>query len=334
MSLVTSPTHPPEQARVSEPVADQVARAAVLRRLELEVVRRLDGRVSGEHHTTAIGPGSERAGAREYTPGDDARRIDWSLTARSHAAHVRTTEADRELETWVVADRSASLDFGTAAREKRDVVLGVCAAFGVLTVREGNRYGVLVSGGPELVRRPPAAGRRAMLAALATVHDVAREGGAPGPGADLADALRMLPRLSPRRGQVVVVSDFLDAPTAPGAPRTAWPEALRALATRQQVIAVHVSDPREAELPDVGMLSVVDPETGRLLHVQTRSKGLRERYAAAAAERLARVERDVQRSGAEYLHVSTGRDWLADVVAFAAGRRARHRADALGRVLS
>ena len=320
-----SPTAPPSHPH--ETVAEQVARAAVLRRLELEVVRRLDGRVAGEHHTTAIGPGSERAGAREYTPGDDARRIDWSLTARSHATHVRTTEADRELETWIVADRSASLDFGTAAREKRDVVLGVCAAFGVLTVREGNRYGVLVSGGPTLVRRPPAPGRRAMLAALATVFDTAREGGAPGAGAGLADALRMLPRLSPRRGQVVVVSDFLDSATG-------WPEALRAMATHQQVIAVHVTDPREAELPDVGMLAVVDPETGRLLHVQTRSKGLRERYAAAAADRLARVESDVLRSGAEYLRVSTGRDWLADVVAFAAGRRARHRADALGRVLS
>ncbi len=130
----------------SASVAEVAARAAVLRRLELEVLRRLDGSASGDHLTAAIGPGSERAGAREYEPGDDARLIDWNLTARSATTHVRTTEAEREVDTWIVADRSASLDFGTARAEKRDVVLGAAAAFGMLTVRGHNRLGVLVAG--------------------------------------------------------------------------------------------------------------------------------------------------------------------------------------------
>ncbi len=127
---------PPSPAR---PVA---AKAAVLRRLELDVTRRLDGLLSGDYLAFASGPGTEPAGARPYGPGDDARRIDWSLTARALTPHVRTTEADRELETWVVADRSASLDFGTAEREKREVALAAVAAFGFLTVRAGNRLGV------------------------------------------------------------------------------------------------------------------------------------------------------------------------------------------------
>ena len=133
-------------ARSASP-ATVAAKAAVLRRLELEVTRRLDGLLTGDYLAVAAGPGTEQAGARPYEPGDDARRMDWNLTARTLSPHVRTTNADREMETWVVADRSASLDFGTADREKRDVVLAAVAAFGFLTARHGNRLGVVVAGG-------------------------------------------------------------------------------------------------------------------------------------------------------------------------------------------
>jgi len=305
-----------DATRVSERASDHVGRAAVLRQLELDVIRRLDGRASGDHHTSSLGPGSERAGAREYQPGDDARRIDWSLTARSHAAHVRTTEADREIETWVIADRSASLDFGTAGREKRDVVLATAAAFGILTARSGNRFGVMACGGPTIIRRPSSTGRTAMLASLATLYDTPRQGAAPGQGADLTAALELLPRVQPRRGQVVVASDFLDP--------SEWSSALRSLVLRHHVICVHVTDPRELELPDVGMLAVVDPESGRLVHVQTKGNGVRERYAVAARARNDAIERAIRLSGAEYLAASTGRDWLTDIIGFVTGnRRAR-----------
>ena len=116
--------------------------------------------LTGDYLAVAAGPGSEPAGARPYEPGDDARRMDWNLTARSVAAHVRTTDADREMETWIVADRSASLDFGTAACEKRDLVLAAAAAFGFLTARHGNRLGVLMAGGVSVTRMPARSGRR------------------------------------------------------------------------------------------------------------------------------------------------------------------------------
>jgi uncharacterized protein (DUF58 family) len=312
------------EPRVSESVAHVVNRAAVLRQLELDVVRRLDGRLTGDHHTTAIGPGSERAGAREYQPGDDARRIDWNLTARSINPYVRTTEADRELETWVIADRSASLDFGTAEREKRDVVLGTTAAFGLLTARMGNRFGVLACGGPSLIRRPAATGRTALLASLATLYDTPRYSELPGAGADLTGALTTLPRIQPRRGLVIVVSDFLDSAD--------WQHALRGLALRQHVVAIHVTDPREFELPDVGMLSVVDPESGQLLHVQTKSAALRERFSAAANARGKAIETAIRASGADYLRVSTDSDWLADVIGFASANRGARRSRIIGKV--
>ena len=289
------------------------AKAAALRRLELDVTRRLDGLVSGDYLASAAGPGSEPATARPYGPGDDARRIDWSLTARALSPHVRTTIADRELETWVVADRSASLDFGTAHGEKRELVLAAVAAFGFLSIRAGNRLGVVATGGSDLVRYPARPGRIALLAALSGLFDTPRQASGPSPAADLHAALVRLERTQVRRGQLVVISDFLDS--------SPWADPLRRLALRHQVIAVHVSDPRELALPAVGMLTVVDPETGAHLHVQTNSATLRARYAAAAEERHGRIRRSLLDAGAEQLVLSTDRDWLVDIARFVGRRR-------------
>jgi uncharacterized protein (DUF58 family) len=303
----------------STPPSAVINKSAVLRRLELDVRHRLDGRLTGEYLSAVIGPGSERAGARAYEPGDDARRMDWNLSARAIGPHVRTTEADRELETWVVTDRSASMDFGTAHHEKRELVLAALAAFGAITARTGNRLGVVIAGSEQLRRIPPANSRVSMLAALSAVYDTPRRLSPPDDAADLANALRFLDRTHVRRGQVVVVSDFLD--------RSDWPTEVRRLALRHQLICVQVTDPREFELPPVGILSVVDAESGRQMHVQTNSTSLRQRYADAAAERQQEIVRSITRAGAEHLHLSTDRDWLLDIVRFLSRRR--HRSHAL-----
>ncbi len=297
----------------SEPPAEVLDKAATLRRLEVAINRRLDGTRSGEYLGAVVGPGSERAHPRRYTPGDDARRIDWNLSARALEPHLRDTDADRELDTWVVADRSASLDFGTARREKREVVLAATAAFGLLTVRSGNRFGVVMSGGSTLRQLPPASGRHRMMAALSAVYDTPRYSAAPPNSADLAAALSTVHRLAVRRGQVVVVSDFLDA--------TDWAAPLRRLALRHQVVAVQVSDPREFELPDVGLLLVTDTETGRHLHVPTSDAAVRGRYTDAATARQERILAAVRRAAAEHLQLSTDRDWVRDVVEFVVRRR-------------
>jgi uncharacterized protein (DUF58 family) len=301
----------------SAPPTDLLAKSAVLRRLELEVTRRLDGRIAGDHLTRATGPGSERAGARAYVPSDDARRIDWNLSARSLQPQVRTTEADRELETWMAVDRSASLDFGTSRREKREVVLAAVAAFGILTVRAGNRIGLVIAGGVRLRHLPPAHSRTGVLAAMATVYDTPRTDAPPAADADLAASLDWLGRTRLRRGQMVVVSDFLD--------RSDWPAPLRRLALRHQVIAVHVTDPREMALAPVGMLALVDPETGRSLHVQSNSSKLRARYAEAARERQESIRRSLEGAGAEYLHLSTGDDWVLELARFVTDRSRRRQ---------
>ncbi len=273
--------------------------------------------LTGDYLAVTAGAGTERAGARPYEPGDDARRMDWNLTARALAPHVRTTDADREMETWIVADRSASLDFGTSTCEKRDLVLAAAAAFGFVTARHGNRLGVLVAGGDSVARVPARSGRAPLMAALATLYDWPRAERRPGPGADLVGTLERLDRARAQRGQVVVISDFLEP--------SAWRDSISRLAVRHQVVAVHVTDPREFELPAVGVLGVIDPETGRRLHVQTNSAALRARYLAAAADRHHQIRAALLRSGAEHLHFSTDRDWLIDFARFLATRHT-HRA--------
>ncbi|WP_233512276.1 DUF58 domain-containing protein [Micromonospora deserti] len=290
-----------------------------LRRLELTITRRLDGLLHGRYLGLLPGPGSDQAGSREYRPGEDeVRRMDWSVTARTTVPHVRTVDADRELTTWTLVDATPSMDFGTAELEKRELAVAAVAAVGFLTAGTGNRLGahLLTHGG---VRRFPArTGRVHLLGLLRTLLDVPRGRPAVAP-VPLAEGIDGLRQTGGRRGLVVVVSDFLDGLPDEGVggaagPPPAWEQPLRRLAARHQVLAVQVSDPRERELPDVGLLTLVDPESGRRREVSTGSRRLRERYAAAAAAQRLAVARAIRRSGAAHLPLSTDRDWIADIV--------------------
>ena len=250
-------------------------KAAQLRRLELEVTRRLDGLLSGEFLGVAAGPGTEPAGARPYAAGDDARRIDWSLTARAVDAHVRTTEPDRELETWVVADRSASLDFGTTEREKRELVLAAVAAFGFLTIGGGNRLGLVITGGERVTRVEAASTRVPACSPRCPVCTTSRAATTNRPPVPTWQ-----PGCRRSSGSTAAGARSWSCPTS--STPADWATPLRRLGLRHQVVAVQVVDRRELELPAVGILSVVDTETGRQMDVQTNSAGLRARYAAAA----------------------------------------------------
>ncbi len=300
------------------------ARAArALRRIELGVFRRLDGILQGDYLGLVPAPGSEPGEGREYAPGDDVRRMDWNLTARTAAPHVRDTVADRELETWVVVDRSASLDFGTAAWEKRDLALAAVAAVGYLTIRGGNRIGSLVLGPDGSFVVPAVGGQAALHSLLLRLDRMERRDGPHADTSRLADGLVRATKVARRRGLVVVVSDFLDG--------REWERPLRALAARHDVLAMEVVDPRELELPSVGLLTLVDPESGRRLEVQTASQRLRDRYAEAAAEQRAEIARTIRAAGAEHLQLRTDRDWVLDLVRFVAARKRRRAGRAVAR---
>ena len=305
-------TAPAQLGPAPDPIASVASSERSLRLLELTINRKLDGLIHGDHQSVAIGAGTEGGEGRVYQPGDDVRRIDWNLTARSGEVHVRNTIAERELETWFVVDGSASLDYGTARHEKRDLAASVVGAFGFLVVRAGNRIGAVVFDGSSTKVVPPRAGRTAVLDLVVRLQ---RRERADTGAADLASALRKVRHLASRRGLVVVVSDLLDP--------SDWPTELRALGARHDVIVAHLTDPREDELPAVGVLALVDPETGQRREVQTSSRRFRERYADAAAERRAATTAHLRRSRAQHLQVSTDRDWLRDVVHHIAARRRR-----------
>ncbi|GAA5103375.1 DUF58 domain-containing protein [Haloechinothrix salitolerans] len=285
---------------------------AGLRTLELEVRRRLDGLLQGNHLGLVPGPGSEPGEARPYQPGDDVRRMDWAVTARTTEPHIRDSVADRELETWIVADLSASLDFGSALCEKRDLVVCGVAAIAHLAGGGGNRIGALVSTGA-LTKRVPARGGSAHARGL--VKTVATTERAPaGTHGDLATAIDELRRPPRRRGLVVVISDFLGG--------SEWQRPLRALSARHDLIGVEVVDPRDVDLPDVGTVVLADPESGKQREVHA-SPLLRREFAAAAAAHREEVARGLRRAGAGHLVLRTDSDWIADIVRFVVERKRR-----------
>ena len=283
---------------------------AALRKLELTVRRKLDGVLHGDHLGLIPGPGTEAGESRLYQPGDDVRRMDWSVTARTTTPHVREMIADRELETWLVVDMSASLDFGTTGCEKRDLAVAAAAAIAFLNSGGGNRLGALIANGQDVIRVPALSGRiheHTLLRAIATSPR------APvGVRGDLAAAIDELRRPERRRGMAVIISDFLGPIN--------WMRPLRAIAGRHEVLGIEVLDPRDVELPDVGDVILQDAETG-LTREFTIDAKLRDDFAKAAAAHRAEVARTLRRCDAPLLALRTDRDWISDVVRFVSNRR-------------
>jgi uncharacterized protein (DUF58 family) len=311
------------------PALDLAAAEPLLRKLELTVRNRLDGLLQGNYQGLVPGPGTEAGESRPYVAGDDVRRMDWPVTARTNVPHVRQTIADRELETWLVVDLSPSVNFGTAQTEKRELVLAAITAVVHLTARGGNRVGALISNGEQVIRLPALAGQAHARWVMRRIAATPRtETGSAG---DLATLLESLRRPQRRRGLVAVVSDFIDTAfigTAPGEPPP-WERPLRALSERHQLLAIEVVDPRELELAPAGLITFADPETGRQLEVQTSDAGLRRRYAEAANTQREAIATALRHARAAHLQLRTDRDWLADVVRFVVARR-RFAAAAVG----
>ena len=308
-----SPSTPIEHG----PALDLGASEALLRRLELTVRNRLDGLLQGNYVGLVPGPGSEAGESRQYVPGDDVRRMDWPVTARTTVPHVRQTIAERELETWVVVDLSPSMDFGTATVEKRELVLAGLTAVVHLTVRGGNRVGAVVGNGPQSFVIPARAGRahaRHLMRKIALTPRAEQTG-----AHDLTRLLEQVRRPPRRRGMVAVLSDFLDV-GGDGGPAP-WERPLRGLADRHQLLAIEVVDPRELELAPAGLVTFVDPETGRQLEVQTSDPAVRARYAAAAGAQRERIAAALRHAGAAHLQLRTDRDWISDIVRFVIARR-------------
>ncbi|GMA16931.1 DUF58 domain-containing protein [Deinococcus metallilatus] len=288
--------------------------AQLLRRLEFRVVRRLDGFLFGDYRGLFYGPSLDLAEVREYQPGDEVRRIDWNVTARSGRLHVRQYREERELTVWLLVDTSASMNFGTRRTLKRDLAREFAGVAALVVTRHGDKIGVSTFGASSDVV-PPRGGRSQALAVLNLLARPARPE-QPQP-ADLASALKAAERTLRRRSLVFVVSDFLE----PGS--GGWAGALGRLAQRHDVVAVRVSDPAERTLPDVGGLRLRDPETGEELWLDTSDPQVRAAHARLVGERDRALRRALQSAQVDLLDLDTERDPVGPLLRFAAVRRGR-----------
>jgi uncharacterized protein (DUF58 family) len=308
----------PQVGWASGPPTETVAE--LLRTLELTINGRLDGVLHGHHQGLTPGHGSEPGEARLYQPGDDVRRIDWNITARTQETHVREQIADRDLTAWLVADASAAMHFGTVVDDKAQTAMAAAACVGFLTARNQNRLGAVLVAGPSIHVVPPRAGVNQVRAVLSTLADAPSSEGLG--HADLAGALDRVGAIAGRRGFVAVISDFAGDD---------WQPAMARLRMRHDLLAVSVHDPRELDVPPIGLVDVVDPATGAVREVRVTAE-VQRRFAAAAREERERRTAAIGRAGADLIELSTDGDWLGEIVRHTQRRRVQAvRGDSIGR---
>lgn len=287
----------------------------VLLRLDWQVIRRLDGLLQGDYRSLFYGYGVDFADLREYQPEDDIRYIDWNVTARLNAPYVRQYVEDREITAWFLLDLSPSMDFGAAQSEKRSILTDFVAVLARLLTRHGNRVGAVFYNN-RIERTIPARGGR--VQALRLIHELLRQPRQPRAAfTDLTPLIEGGLSAFKKRSLVFIVSDFLST--------SGWERPLKLLNQRHEVVAVRVWDPREMELPDVGLIVMEDSETGEQLYVDTHDKKFRSRFREAAQRREAALNQVFRHAGVDVLSLSTEGDLVRAIMRLAALRRQRRK---------
>jgi len=287
----------------------------ILQRLDWQVIRRLDGLLQGDYRTLFYGYGVDFADLREYQPEDDIRYIDWNVTARMNTPYVRQYVEDREITAWFLLDLSPSVDFGTAQSLKRTVLIDFVTTLARLLTRHGNRVGAIFYDS-HIQRTIPARGGRIQV--LRLINDLLKQ-----PQLSRAPFTNLTPLLEgglytlKKRSLVFVISDFICAP--------GWERTLNLLNQRHEVLTVRLWDPREIELPDIGMVVMEDAETGDQMFVDTHDRKFRRRFEEAARQREAGLTQAFKRAGVGALPLSTDEDLVQAIVRFATLRRQRRR---------
>jgi uncharacterized protein (DUF58 family) len=295
----------------------------LLRRLEWTVIRRLDGLLQGDYRTLFRGGGVDLADLREYQHHDDVRHIDWNVTARLQTPYVRQFLEDRDLTAWFLLDLSGSVDFGSNDTTKLQVSTGFVATLARVITRHGNRVGAVLYGQRVDAVLPPKTSRTHVLGLLQRMSKprpkpLASKGvPPPGGGTSLLELLRTADGVMTRRSLVFVVSDFISQP--------GWQDALARLSRRHEVVAVRLWDPMEMALPDVGLVTVEDAETGEQLFIDASDPAFRERYAAIAAAQEVELMDGLARSGADVVELATDDDLLQALLRLSDLRRQRAR---------
>jgi uncharacterized protein (DUF58 family) len=287
----------------------------LLRRLDWTVIRRLDGLLQGDYRTLFRGAGMDLADLREYQLHDDARHIDWNVTARMNTPYVREHHEDREITAWFLLDLSPSMDLGSGERRKRDALIEFTAVLARVLTRRGNRVGALFFGGGLDGVIPAGTGRRHVLRLMHALQ--ARPELKSAKPTDLTAFLRAGFNIVKRRSLMFVVSDFISTP--------GWDEPMSLLARRHELLAVRLVDPIERDLPDLGLFTLQDAESGERLFVDSHDKAFRRRFAQLVDAREGELREAFGRAGVDVLELAPDDDLVEALVRFAQLRRRRVR---------
>ncbi|MBI5302210.1 MAG: DUF58 domain-containing protein [Chloroflexi bacterium] len=285
----------------------------ILQRLDWQVIRRLDGILQGNYRSLFIGYGLDFADLREYQWSDDVRYIDWNVTARMNEPYVRQYMEDREITAWFLLDLSPSIDFGTVNALKRSLLIDFVTILARLLTRQGNRVGAIFYNGKDQHVIPAHGGREHVLRLINDL--LAQPKLTHTPMTNLAAMLEKAARTIRRRSLVFIVSDFISTP--------GWETPLNLLVQQHETLAVRLFDPREIDLPDIGMVVMEDSETSEQLYINTSDKKFRERFRQAAQKREYEMNVHFRRAGVDSLQVSTEDDIVREIVRFAMLRKQR-----------
>ena len=266
--------------------------------------RLIDDQLSGDYHSTFKGQGVEFDEVRPYVAGDDVRTIDWNVTARTGVPFIKRFSEERELTVMFLVDVSGSQTYGSVERSKAELAAEVARLLALTAIRNQDKIGLVLFSDRIVKYIPPRKGRQSVMRLVREV--LAAEDDATG-GTDIAGALRFLNGVQKRRAVVFLVSDFL---RGAGGDSADYEKLLRVVARRHDVVCIPVSDPAEAELPNVGLAELEDPETGELLLVDTADASVRAKFAAVAKAETEHRDRFFARSGIDNVPVSTDRPYI------------------------
>ena len=281
-----------------------------IRRLEIRTKGVVNNVFGGEYHSAFKGRGIEFAEVRPYQVGDDIRNIDWNVSARMDETYVKVYEEEREQTVMLLVDISGSGDFGSQEKLKRDVAAEVCAVMAFSAVQNNDKVGLLLFTDRVELFVPPRKGRRHVLRLIRELYTADPDSR----GTDIGAALRYVTHVVRRRSILITISDFLD---------DGYVSMLRAVARRHDTVAVELIDPRETELPDVGLVDLTDAETGETVTVDARSKAAREAFRSAAEAERERTAAQFRSSGVGHVRINTGGDFIDPLAAFFRRRNRR-----------
>ena len=289
--------------------------ARFVRQIEIKTQGLSSHVFSGEYQAAFRGRGMSFSEVHAYQPGDDVRDIDWNVTARTGEPHIKIFEEERELTVLVVVDTSGSMRFGTQAHPKGRLAIELAAVLGSAALKNNDKVGAVLFGhgdAPQFV--PPQKGFQHVLRIVRELAQVSD--GATG-RADMAAALRFIDRVTRRRAIVFLISDFID--------ELEYRTPLRVVAQRHDLVGLRLRDRFEEELPDVGLLPIVDIETGTRRLVDTSDARTRQRHAAYYQRQAVAVEAEFRAAGAQLLTLATGENYVRRLLAFFLRRHNLHR---------